>query len=195
VLRQAEALQFARRASRQIIDNKDTLWDLKRRQARRGKLAQIAVSRYCVWAQHDRRRHLLPQPRVGHRKGHGLGYGGIVHQHVVHFLWSNFFSTTIDDFLHTTGDEEIPRSIHIPLVTRPEPVRRGGVAVGRSVAVALHNTCSTYHDLPSGTRWQRVPALIPDGHLGAHGHSNRTSLARTRRQRIARDHGGFCCTV
>ena len=44
-LRQAKALQFARRACREVIDNKDTLWDLKRRQARRDKLAQVAVSR------------------------------------------------------------------------------------------------------------------------------------------------------
>ena len=132
---------------------------------------------------------------MGHRKGHSLGYGGMVQQHVVHFLRDNFFSTTVDGFLNTTGDEEVTSSIHIPLATRPEPALGEGILVGRSVVVALHNACSTYHDLPSGTHRQYIPGLIEKGHLGAHSHSDRTSLARTRRQRIARDHGGFCHTV
>ena len=96
--------------------------------------------------------------RMGHRKGHSLGYGGMVQQHVVHFLRGNFFSTTVDGFLNTTGDEEVTSSIHIPLVTRPEPALGAGVLVGRSVVVVLHNACSTYHDLPSGTHGNTSPA-------------------------------------
>ena len=107
---------------------------------------------------------------MGHRKGHSLGYGGMsAEQHVVHFLRGNFFSTTVDGFFNTTGDEEVTSSIHIPLVTRPEPALGAGVLVGRSVVVALHNACSTYHDLPSGTHRQYIPGLIEKGHghLGA----------------------------
>ena len=192
LLRQTAALQFARRAARQVVHNHDLLWDLKRRQVRRGKLANIPVSRQRVRMQHDRCRHCLAQPRMGHRKGYSLGYGGMVHQHVVHFVRSNFFSTTVDDFLDTTGDEEITLNIHISLVTRPEPARREGVAVGRSVVGALHNARPTDHDLPRGTCRQQVPKLIHNGQLCAHCQAHRTSLTRTRRQRITRDHGDFC---
>src|SRR5882724_8009782 len=158
--RQTEALQFARRAFREVVHNEDALWNLKRRQARRGKLANITVSGQRVRMQYDRHRYFLTQPRMGHRKGHRLGYGGMVHQHVVHFLRSNFFSTTVDDFLDTTSDEEITLNIHISLVTRPEPARREGVAVGCSVVIALHNARPTDYDLPSGTCRQQVPKLI-----------------------------------
>src|SRR6266446_6577135 len=136
--RQTEALQFARRTFREVVHNEDALWNLKRRQARRGKLANITVSGQRVRMQYDRHRYFLTQPRMGHRKGHRLGYGGMVHQHVVHFLRSNFFSTTIDGFLHPASDEQVAISIQVPLVTRPEPASRAGALVGRSsLVVAL----------------------------------------------------------
>src|SRR5215831_449477 len=59
VLRQTAALQFPRRASRQVVHNKDALWDFKRRQVGRDKLANVVVRRYSPWVQHDRRRHFL----------------------------------------------------------------------------------------------------------------------------------------
>src|SRR5262245_17830622 len=135
LLRQITALQFARRTLRKLVDNHDALWDLKRCQVRRGKLANVMVSSYSMRVQHDRRCHFLAQPRMGHGKGYSLGYGGMIQKHVVHFLRCNFFSTTIDELLRTAGDKQIAIRIEVPLVAGPEPSMHKGMSRGRGIIV------------------------------------------------------------
>src|SRR5262245_36170522 len=99
-----------------------------------------------VRVQHYGCREILPQSCMGHCKGHRLGYRRMPHEYVVHFLWCNLFSTTVDDLSQTACNKEIAIVIQKPLVACPKPGICKGTAVGcRIVLIALED-CRTTHD-------------------------------------------------
>src|SRR5262245_35338201 len=120
-----------------------------------------------------------------HGKGHGLGHSGMAHQHIVHFLRRNFFSTTVDDVLDTAGDEEVSLGIPIPLVTCPEPASREDALIGRGgVVVALHDRRATHDDLADAPGGQQGSCRVHNGDLWTYCHPDRPDLALTPRHRM-----------
>src|SRR5215471_6191148 len=106
----------------------------------------------------------------------------MAHQHIVHFLRRNFFSTTVNDFLDTTDDEEISLGIAIPLVTCPEPAIREDALIGRGVVVvAWHDRRTTHDDLADATGGQQGSCLVHNGDLRTCCYSDRSGLALTPR--------------
>ena len=127
LLRQTTTLQFARRAFRDVLDDEHLTRDLKSSQARCDELAYVTGVADSILMQHHGRSDILAQSGMGHGKGHRLGHGRMLHEHVVHFLWGNFFPATVDDLLEAASDEQIAIGIQKPLVTRPEPAMRKGL--------------------------------------------------------------------
>src|SRR5215470_6142679 len=96
-------------------------------------------------AQHHGCSNLLPQAGIRYCKGHCLGHCRMVHEHIVHFLWRNFFPATIDDLLEAARDEQVTFSIQKPLVTCPQPPMCKGMPVSQwIVVVTLHDACAPH---------------------------------------------------
>src|SRR6202007_2974915 len=110
----------------------------------------------------------------------------VFEEHFVDFLWSDFLSTAIDDFIATAHEKQVAVVIKKTQVPRLEPITREGARARHGIAVvARRHTRPADDDLPRLTSGQECLRLIHDRDLQTHWHADRTRFALARRQRIA----------
>src|SRR5438552_2722653 len=122
---------------------------------------------------------------MGYSKGYRLCHCRMLLEDCLYFLWSDFFSTTVNGLLEAAGDEKIAIHIKIPLVARSEPAMHESVLVGHGIVhVTLHDRRTTHDYFTSLTRWQQCTMLIHNGYVWSYHRSSRARPPSTLWRRI-----------
>ena len=137
-------------------------------------------------AQHHSCSNLFTQLGMGHGKGDDLGHRWMVHQHVIHLAWRDFFAATVDDLLQPPGQRQITLRIEHALIASAKPAVDESLEVCRRVVFITGGyVVATDHDLAHGAGWQQFTATAHDGDLRPGGEPNRAGDAPGGRQRAA----------
>ena len=124
-------------------------------------------------------------------KGYGLRHRFVIQEHLVDFLWRDFFPTAIDRLAYAAREKEVPVVIEVTEIFRLEPVAsKGGLGCFRVAIVAHGDACTPDDDLAGLTAGQQSSAFVHDRDIQNSRQPDRTGLALARRQRIARDRRG-----
>ena len=185
LLGQADALELAGGALRDLGQEHHLPWDLEVGQLRRAEVAQLALGRRRPLPEHHRRRHLLAELVVWHGEGERLGHRGVRREHVVHLQRGELLAAAVDQLLEPTGETEVALLVEDPLVAGPEPAVPEGLRVGLGIRlVAGGDVRPADGDLAHLPARQRLPFLVEDRHLRSRRQAHRAGLACPRGEGI-----------
>lgn len=158
------------------------------KQPRRHKRLQLILGDRLSALRHDSGPDILTvMTRVGDSEAHSLPNLRVMEQRIVQLNGTNLLPALIDEFLDTTGDEDVSLRVFPALIARAEEaVRRERRRVrGRVVQVALGHVLAADADLRFLAVGYFVAVLVEDFHLNALSDADAAGLALARWEGVA----------
>src|SRR5581483_6832760 len=119
-------------------------------------------------------------------KRYRLLYGRMAQKHLIYFARQDLLTTTIDDLLQSTRNEDILIVINISVISGPEPaVHKGPVISGWIISVAECYVRPANHNLSSFAWWEEGAIGVYNGYLCPDCHAHRASFVFSGRKWIA----------
>ena len=112
----------------------------------------------------------------------------MIQEHLIDFLWGDFFPAAVDHLAYAAGEKPVAVVIEVAQISGLKPLacKCRGSRIWVAI-IAGHDGCAPDDDLSALTAGQQGPDLIQDPHVQVYRQADGTGLARPRPQRIARD--------